>query len=324
MERTTTSKIVFLDALFRRVHPNDENKEWIGSLLHKAKFGQKGEERVDRIIKEIQLPSNSCLFNGYEIINDIGNTHQMDTLFVCPHFIFILEIKNVTGYIWYEQEKHQFLRKNLNGEITSFQSPFDQVKRHSDVIERIVERIGLSIPIYKAVVIAEPSTIIGEVLTDMPIFHAVGLPSEFKRLLLKHSNFQLAKSHYELLVETLKSLHLQKVYQPQFEIPPIRKGALCECGQVMTFSKGKFVCSCGIKSKEPFYQGLHDYRILFNEWITNRAFRDFFLIGSGDAANKLLKRMGLFYEGQKSARKYLIPENIWETRRSTMKKDRNM
>ncbi|MFC7685243.1 hypothetical protein ACFQU5_04630 [Ureibacillus sp. GCM10028918] len=66
-----------------------------------------------------------------------------------------------------------------------------------------------------------------------------------------------------------------------------------------------------MNSKEPLYQGLHDYRVLFDEWITNRAFREFFFIESGDTANKLLKRMKFYYEGSNKGRRYIIPKDVW-------------
>lgn len=56
---------------------------------------------------------------------------------------------------------------------------------------------------------------------------------------------------------------------------------------------------------------LHDYRLLLNEWITNREFRDFFLIESEDTVNKILKRLDFHYEGKNKNRRYLIRKDIW-------------
>lgn len=235
----------------------------------------------------------------------------MDTLFVSSHFIYILEIKNVSGSIWYEEDKYQFLRKKWNGEVESFQSPFDQVQRHAEWIERIVERLGLSLPIHKVVVIAEPSTIIDAVPNEFVIFYAIGLPAEIKKLLLKYGNFSLSGAHYEMLANQLLSLHKPTIYAPKFEVPPLRKGAICECRRGMTYKAHTFKCSCGKSSKSYLYHGLHDNRVLFSVWITNPEFRDFFLIENGDTANKLLKRMEFYYEGSNKGRRYLIPKDVW-------------
>lgn len=80
----------------------------------------------------------------------------------------------------------------------------------------------------------------------------------------------------------------------------------------MEYNYGKFSCICGIESKEPLYQGLHDYRVLFDERITNRAFREFFFIDNDSLVNKILKRLEFYYEGKTKSRRYLIPKDIWK------------
>lgn len=117
--------------------------------------GRKSAIGGDQIWEEITVPNNALLIHSFETRNEVGKSHQIDTLFVCPHFIFILEIKNISGSIWYEKNKHQLLRRKGNGEVESFQSPLDQVQRHADLIERIVGRLGYPLPVHKAVVIAK-------------------------------------------------------------------------------------------------------------------------------------------------------------------------
>lgn len=310
-DRTIPSKITVLDALKRRIDVNHPQHGYVSSLLRRAEIGYQGEMKVDRLWQELAVPTNALLLHSYETTNDIGNSHQMDTLFVCPHFILILEIKNVSGTIWYEEDKHQFLRRKRTGEVESFQSPFDQVQRHAELMDRVVGRLGLALPIHKAVVIAESSTIIGSIPAEFQIFHAIGLPAELKKLLLKYSNTVLSPVHYELLTSHIQSIHKPGIYVPRFDIPPLRMGAICECGRGMRFHYGKFVCTCGVRLREPLYQGLHDYRVLRSEWIANREFREFFLIESEDSANKLLKRMKFYYEGSNKGRRYLIPKDVW-------------
>ncbi|WP_052130324.1 nuclease-related domain-containing protein [Ureibacillus sinduriensis] len=311
IDRTLSSKIMVLDALKRRTDERHPKYEFIASLLRRAEIGYRGEIKVDRMWKEITVPNNALLIHSFETKNEVGNPHQIDTLFICPHFIFILEIKNISGFIWYEKNKHQLLRKKGNGEVESFHSPLDQVQRHAELIERIIGRFGYTLPVHKAVIIAESSTIIGHVPNETPIFHAIGLPSEVKKLLLKYSDFALPQLHYEQLTNYFRSIHKPSIYVPNFEVPPLCKGAICSCGNRMEYNHGRFLCICGIQSKEPLFQGLHDYRVLFDEWITNRAFREFFFIDNEGLVNKILKRLGFYYEGKTKSRRYLIPSDVW-------------
>lgn len=240
VERKLPSKIVVLDVLNRRA-PN----ELIARLLKRAEIGYKGELKVDSLWQEIDLPERGLLFHNYETVG-----HQLDTLYICEHFIIVLEIKNVSGMIWYEDDKYQFLRKKISGEIESFQSPFEQVARNANFVEKVVERLGLSIPIHKAVIIAEPSTIIGKVSGDIPIFHAIGLRTELNKLLLKYAMPSMGEMHLQLLWDELTQLYQRGHYKPRFDIPPIRKGAICTCGSTMKYKHGKFICHCGVRSND--------------------------------------------------------------------------
>ncbi|CAM5183229.1 hypothetical protein UACE39S_04069 [Ureibacillus acetophenoni] len=132
-----------------------------------------------------------------------------------------------------------------------------------------------------------------------------------KKWFKKNQKSKLSENHLRLLNEHIRILHNPKIYKPHFNIPPLRKGALCNCTRVMSYHQGKFECICGVKSKEPLYQGLNDYRLLISEWITNKEFREFFNIDREDVVNKLLTRMNLYYVGSTKSRKYLIPEVIW-------------
>ncbi|WP_425462045.1 hypothetical protein [Lysinibacillus telephonicus] len=91
------------------------------------------------------------------------------------------------------------MRKKKTGEIESFQSPIEQVKRHAEFIEGVVGKLGLSVPVHKGVVIAEPTTVIGKIPGEIPIFHAIGLRTEVKKLLLKYKKPLIADVHFELL-----------------------------------------------------------------------------------------------------------------------------
>jgi len=301
---------VVLEVLKRRAHI-EFNLSMIERLIERARIGFEGEKRVDRIWQELNLPPHSLLIHSFECENEFGFSHQMDSLFVNRFFLLVLEIKTVTGYIYYDEKKHQLIREKRNGEIESFQSPIDQVNRHADFLERFGLQLGLTYPVEKAVVIAEPSCIIGQVPDEVPVFHASGLSTKLKRWFEKHNHNKLPDKYFKLLTESIVNLHNPKIYKPRFSIPPIQKGALCYCRRVMKYNQGKFECVCGVRSKEPLYQGLSDYRCLISQWITNKEFREFFQIDNEVLVNKLLKRLNFYYEGSTKSRRYLIPEDVW-------------
>ena len=122
----------------------------------------------------------------------------------------------------------------------------------------------------------------------------------------KKINYNLLQSLYYKLVDQ---------YQPQkwrhpFQQIEMKRGALCHCGKVMSYHQGSCHCDCGYVSKQPLLQGLLDYRLLIDETITNKQFRQFFYIENEDVSNKILKRLGFSYEGKTRSRKYWIDEHL--------------
>lgn len=122
---------------------------------------------------------------------------------------------------------------------------------------------------------------------------------------------QDSESVISLVKNELLAPHQPRKWQHPSGIVLIQREALCLCGEVMRYEHGDFVCRCGHISREVFYKGLHDYRLLVSEWITSRELRDFFFITSKDIANKLLIRANFYYEGNAKSRRYLIPEGVW-------------
>ena len=57
-------------------------------------------------------------------------------------------------------------------------------------------------------------------------------------------------------------------------------------------------------------EALNDYRILCNEWISNRELREYLGIVSPNTANKILKKVSGAYIGDNRGRKYLLSKDI--------------
>ena len=54
----------------------------------------------------------------------------MDTVFVCRHFILVMELKDIGGEIDVDDEKAQFIRIRAGWKKRRILNPVDQVKRH--------------------------------------------------------------------------------------------------------------------------------------------------------------------------------------------------
>ncbi|WP_431029719.1 nuclease-related domain-containing protein [Lysinibacillus sp. LZ02] len=293
IERDESFKISTLQAGVRR------GLMELRDLLYRAESGLVGEQYVDRMWHDFQLKEPYYLLHNYCI-----SQHQIDTVFICSRFILIVEIKNISGRITFEEEKSQFLREWEDGTIESFRNPIDQVKRHVRYIDHLIDA---RLPIFYAVVFAHPRTIIGRIPLGEPVFKLSGLET-FVRKLLAQCPEKLNPVHLEQFALSLAKKHQVRKETVQIEVSRVMPGVLCsKCTKGMKFQHGKFIClRCNQSGLEDFYVGLADYRYLISEWISNQELRRFFHISSEDAARRLLKNLAFDFTGTYKDRKYRI------------------
>jgi len=313
LDRKTPNSILILEALLRRLDANDRDFSYFQDYLTRLKFGHEGEHRVDREWFEMPYLNEHYLLFNYEIENEFGFSHQIDTLLLTKHFLLILEVKNIVGRIDYDEQKHQLIRTRPNGMAETLTNPFDQLYRHEELFHRILSQLKISLPIETAVVMANPSTVIGTVPKAPPLFHASGLRAFIKSCLVRHESL-LTTSQLDKLAKLLMSRSMSRNFDLNISVDRIRKGVLCEkCNYAvaMTYSRGIWTCpKCGFESRDALLKALDDYRLLISERITNREFREFFNVESMYAASKILSRLNIETVGHKKGRYYIIPEDL--------------
>ena len=309
VKRKLPSKILVIEALLRRGILDAEQRKLLDELRWRAERGFEGEQRVDTFLVDLQLSEPHLMLQGFESVNQHGFTHQMDTIIVTGRFILLLEVKNISGIITYDMKTNQLIR-TWNNERLALTDPFAQLDRHAAFMEQMMWKLGVELPIIHAVIITNASSILEEMPEQFHIFKLPGLRLKLRQWFNDYP-IQMNESMLDLIQQELLNRHEPHKWQHPFGQVMIRRGALCACDKVMQYRQGKFTCSCGLKSSEALRQGLHDYRLLVSEWITNRELRQFFYINSADAANKILKRADFYCEGSTSARRYLIPEDVW-------------
>lgn len=314
LEREAPRNLLLFYALLRRLDSSDPDFAYYKDLSTRLKVGFTGEQRVDREWTEMLSLGKHYLFLNYELLNDFGIPHQIDTLLLTSHFLLVIEIKNISGQLDFEADKHQLIRSRQDGSIDGFANPIDQVLRHVNYCKRLLQLWEISLPVEYAIVMANPSTIIGKVPNGLPIFHASGLRSHIGRLFERHSATVLSHEGVDHLARAFLSKVKRSQQQPPVRKERLRKGVLCEvCNfqETMLYKHGTWCCPrCGVRNKKAILQALDDYRLLISERITNQEFRAFFGVESMQVASKLLARLHLKSGGAKRGRYYIIPEDI--------------
>lgn len=312
LERSVPYNLIVLDALLRRGNLIDSELEYYLDLYTNLKVGLEGELLVDREWDELDIPLEYSLFHNYETVNEYGKSHQIDTLFMNKHFIWLLEIKNISGILNIDEEKSQFIRTKFDGSFDSYTNPVEQIERHARFIRRTFKKWRINIPVETAIIIVKDSTIIGDVPKTVSIFHKSGMQSKINGLFQKYPNTYLSDHHFKVIQMKLMEMYQRKKWRPVIENENIKKGVLCKnCAyqNMMKFKYGAFVCSvCNTKSKDDLLKALIDYRYLFDEWVSNSELRTFLGIESRYSVTRLIKSFNLEFEGDYKSRKYKMPD----------------
>jgi ribosomal protein S27AE len=235
----------------------------------------------------------------------------MDTILLCPHFVLILEIKNITGILSYDASFAQLTRTTADGTVEGMTDPFLQLERHVVWMKKLLQKERFNLPVVHGVVWATKNGILTKEFKGQPIFHVTGLRSQLQKWIQRHQ----PREEVDLvrLAQLLLSTHtkLKKVVKiPLLE--EMVKGVLCpQCGdgQRLTYHYKKWTCPrCGLVDQDALTRTLEDYRLLVGQQLTNRSFREFFAIACPNRAYKLLQQLPLKAEGLNKHRKYWITE----------------
>lgn len=312
LTRKMSHKQQLLEVVMRRLPNSDAEYMYFKEQWRRVSAGLAGEQRVDRAWKELDIPGRYYLFHDLQLENEVGFTHQIDTLFFCPYFVLVVEIKNIVGRIEFQQEHHQFVRVDDKGVASGFSNPFDQVQRHAQFLRKLFHKQGNSIPILRVVVSANPNMILTQSLQSQPIFHVSGLAHKIGTLFQQFTIRYFDDKQLRHFAKKLVKMHTPRQWQLKIEWSKLRKGALCphcEFRHTLRFIYGKWRCEvCKQIDNLALFTALSDYRYMHGASINNRQFSDFFGIACSKTAYKLLKSLQFREVGAKKNRQYIIPE----------------
>ncbi|NHM29974.1 nuclease-related domain-containing protein [Neobacillus terrae] len=192
--RSKPHKLLVLEILKNgRLSPNHSKMPIIEEALFKRTAGYNGEVAVDYYLKFLPQKENT-IFYGLRLPYE-DTYFQIDTLLLSKKFALILEIKNISGTLYFDQKSEQMIRIGSDGNEQGFEDPLSQAKRQQRLLKLFIKQNGLpDLLIEYCVVISRPSTILKPL--GSPIFHKV---CHAHSLNLKIE--QIEKSHQKEILE---------------------------------------------------------------------------------------------------------------------------
>ena len=311
-ERDFPLRIKQLEALLRRLDPDHEKRPEIEAELRRRIAGLKGEQSLDYYYTF--LPEETRVLHHVRLKNEHGYAFQIDTLLLTAALMYSLEIKSLSGELYFHKESGQMIR-TINGAREGHSNPVLQAQRQSLQLKNWLKRHKLpEIPIEYGAIISSTSTIIetspgNESIFDK-VFHADLLPIKAARLFKKYPTI-LNEKDIKKIVRTIKKNH-EPLEQNILQIYGIKKseilpGAQCPtCGALSAkYERKKWKCDrCGTTSVDAHKHALSDYVLLIGPEITNQEVCSFLQIPSRNIAYKLIKELNLPEQGTKKWRVY--------------------
>ncbi|MGM0920409.1 MAG: nuclease-related domain-containing protein [Bacillota bacterium] len=318
-ERKIPIIILQYEALLRRIPANHPKRPHILEELAKSKAGFNGEKSLDYQLSSIDQKKYH-IFHDLRLSSEDRN-FQIDSLIASKNLFIVLEIKNISGTLYFDEKFSQLIRTK-NGEETGFLDPFLQVVRQETLLRKLILQHKITCPPIKSfIVISNPSTIIKPtskmIRNGTKIIHSATLPLELKNLETNHQTPILSDKELKKLSSILmkKNTLLIREILSKFKIKEseLIKGVYCTKCLHLPISRFHYswVCpKCSGTSRKAYIHSLIDYALLVSSEITNKQMREFLQISSDTSALNLLRILNIDHTGETKGRRYHLTSLI--------------
>ncbi|HEX7063886.1 MAG TPA: NERD domain-containing protein [Bacillales bacterium] len=305
-----------LTALARRLPPGHPKQQFIENDLGRYRSGYHGEQSLDYQLSF--LPKKTFhILHSLRLADSDNRFFQMDTILLTPFYILIIEAKNISGTVYFDEQFHQLIRTN-DGQEVAFKDPLLQVEHQKNQFEHWLQAHKMPpLPIETIVVFTNSSTVIktapGNPKRYENVIHSMDLLAQVERFTHENKEEKLSEKELRKLSRTLirKNTPDDPNVLARYSVAEadLLKGVHCpECGKLaMKRAHGIWVCpSCEASSKSAHVEALRDYALLIRPEITNQQLRDFLRLSSRTMATNILASMNLEHSGGTRGRRYWL------------------
>lgn len=255
-----------------------------------VKAGFYGEEKVARYLLEAQLAFKTECFR--HVILDGA---EMDAVLINPRFICVLEIKNITGELYFDQETKQFYRIK-NGVKDGMRNPELQLQRNVNVLQRRLRMQGMNPMINGLIIFASRAGIVMEPPTLFPAISIDALCDRVEQM-EERSTVLWNEEQIDLIKKIVGSgepaIHDKELFERvNIQRTMIRGGVRCqrcfEVGMVRSYSTWTCEC-CGFSDRSAHHAAFQEYQLLFGREILVKEVKWWLDIDNKHLVSRLLK-----------------------------------
>lgn len=298
-------------ARFPKQYPNPD----LSRRLYQLEAGFSGELKVDSYLQKIYAPNLPIILTNLSLTLSPGYSFQIDTLILTKQTVFILEVKNIKGNLYFKSNPHHLLRE-IDGDETIMDCPITQLGIAKENLTLWLAQRGINVNVSGLVVLANQQAIVKEAPPNSPITYMKRLAIILREINQMPPIYKL--SEIEMIAKTIQANQTPYQIYPlcdYFKIDPrvLKKGQLCSvCNGVMAYkaSRVRYCNSCGISEVYDPGRIVKDWFMLISNSISNEQCRAFLKLRNSNEAYYILKTLQLKKVGKSIATKYYWPDGI--------------
>lgn len=303
-----------LKRAIRRLEENTPDREFLERELFLAEAGIRGEKRLQK--KFIEFYSTEPFEILWNTSLTLGNWPvQIDGLLLTQKVVVILESKNISGELHFENKTGEFYRYDANGVKTIMDNPAVQVEKHMRFMRMWFAENKIRLPVDGMLVF----TALKAELCSLPQNIRTCRHHQMIELLFKTIEEYPASSQqnrhtlkkYRKTIENQLTPYIQKPIALQYSLDPslFKHGIYCETCKTFNVhrSRRRWQCGvCGITSANAGEESVMDYFALFGFQANNEEIRKFLKYNDRHVVKRLLSQSLFTKDGSRRHSKYSL------------------
>lgn len=288
-------------ALLKRLAVPHIKEDEIRKDIHQIESGARGEIRLLQKLNELRLPGPLRTFSDVVLHLDEWKV-QIDCLVVTDRCCIVLESKNISNDLYFEEQSEEFYKVDKNGNEIAYRNPYYQLMKHIRFMKEFFQLSGFpEMKVTGAVVLTAKSCRIRRKPSHYPIYKLESIIEKIFHMYEHPSSLRLTTEELHSIEQTIWQKQTYFTDRPlceRYHISPneLIRGVECpNCMAIGMKRTGKtWTCTvCNKKSRDAHKNTVQEYFWLVKKEIRNKDFRIFCQVDSVYAASRLLNSMDL-------------------------------
>ncbi|MDN3449976.1 nuclease-related domain-containing protein [Planococcus sp. APC 3906] len=302
MKRLTENEA--LETLLLRLADGHPQRIFLENRLYRTAGGERGEARLQSRFKEFWIDGDFKVL--WDVSLALGDWKvQLDGILLTERCALVIESKNISGEIYFNEATGEFFRLNLNGEKTVLEDPRVQLSKHIRFLTRWFAQHKIPLPVSGLAVFTSKHCEFITKPPGAPICKTYQMPDHLLKIWQSHPP-KTARLHIAKVSKLLLANQTPFKRQPlcrQYTINPsdIKTGVLCRACSTLSMQREKrgWTCTrCGERDAAAHVHAAREYFSIVDDSLTNRDFRKFCKLESRSVASRLLSKLELDTTGE--------------------------